>query len=240
MINVLDIDVDLFVNPWPSGKPLKGPIERLSDDHTSWPPVVVRLFIDTCIGSKGAKFQGSFHESHEEVLEQIAQIGQQVRLYHFDSHADLGLGQNMFDFATNFLAIAKEERIRHLSSFKPNEGNWCLYGISCGLIADFQYVTHPEVLRMHFDIPIGMDKWKTKPSDGELLVKRFVGDESDYGSRNGPEILDTVIPIKMHNRDHLNLRLPHIDYCFITRSPRYTPIDSDEVFDSLISTYLKF
>ena len=238
MLNVLDIDIDLFVDPRASSKPRTGPVVRLGPSHTAWPPGLAKSYIDTLLGKRGCRFDGSFHESHEAVLTELLTRGDPVRLFHLDAHADLGIGQITLDFAKRFLAISKSERINQLGHFAPNEGDWCLYEIACGIIKEFHYITHPDVRPNLPDIPIGMDKWEGGEGTGTLTVSRFTGADTEFGDRGRPETPDTSVPLSMHWRDSIRLTLPSIDLCFITRSPRYTPPESDETFDLLVSSFL--
>jgi hypothetical protein len=200
-------------------------------DVKAWTPsrVVSYLCESLALDLRG-KLPGQSFESHEELLGRLEQFGQPVHLYHLDAHADLGIGQDCYRFYAEFLAMSVPERRLKFREFKPRQGDFLLYAISCGFVEELDYVTHPEVFKREPDIPIGMDRWRHKYDDGQLDLYRFSGTESEYCLRQGKQTLDCSIPIRIYNRDTFKYRGKAFDYMFVTRSPEFTPVWADRAF----------
>lgn len=237
MINVLDIDIDLFVDPRARTSSTRqgGRVTGVE----AWPYERVRHYLEFAVGvTTHEKLSGGAFETHDQILDALSDIGSPIRLFHLDAHADLGIGLNCYDFYASFVAIEPVNRPARLHEFLPKEGDFLLYAIACGFVARLDYVTHADVYMRAPDIPIGMDKWEQMYTAGHLHIKRFTGTEEQFGERERPETPDRSIPIRMYDRDELQLRDIAFDYMFITRSPWYTPVGSDRTYRMLQEDFL--
>lgn len=242
MTNVLDIDLDLFVDPRTDGFSTK-PGARAAN-VAAWDPAMVREYMTSALGlSLKRKLPGRAFETHEQILYELSQIRPPVRLFHLDAHADLGICINCSRFHAEFLAIDPDLRASLLSDFEPKEGDWLLYAIACGFVDELDYVMHPEMYaclrrnRLH-DIPMGMDKWDDECTDDYLYLKRFCGPRQQYERRAGKHTLDRRIPLRIHSRDDFWSPVATFDFMFITRSPRFTPVTSDLSYAILQEEFL--
>ena len=238
MITVLDIDVDLFVDPYPTHSSRRQ--GRRAEDVTAWRPERVCEYIGgTEVLGSGRNLPGQKFETHDEMLGALADLESPVLLYHLDAHADLGVGQNCYRFYSEFLAIEPALRRSRLHEFRPREGDFLLYAIACGFVGAMDYVTHPDGYGRIPDIPVGMDRWEDGHTAGFLDLRRFHGTGAEYGNRQGKHTLDRSIPIHRHNRDEFRLSGMSFDYLYITRSPDYTPIASDNVVRAVQEAFLR-
>ena len=239
MTIVLDIDIDLFVDPRTSGKSGRkgGRVLKVA----SWAPESVCDWIGRSLGlACGEKIPGRVLETHEQLLSELADMDQPVHLYHLDAHSDLGFGQDCFEFHNEFLAIDKDQRRTRLKDFKPNEGNFLLFAIACGYISKIDYVTHPDLWLRNYDIPVGMDVWDDEQcSSGSIHLRRFLGTHEEYKNNQGKYQSDCSVPITVHHRDKFKAHQVQFDRLYITRSPRYTPEESDQVIEVLRGVFIE-
>ncbi len=237
MITVLDIDIDLFVDPLPTGPLVR--TGRRAEGVEAWRPEKVVDFMQTWLGlNSDRRIPGRVFETHEEILDALAELQSPVHLYHLDAHADLGIGQDCYRFYSDFLAIERSLRPSRLCEFNPRQGDFLLYAIACDFVGSIDYVTHPEVFAYCPDIPIGMDRWTDKYTDGYLDLRRFCGTSLEYSTRSTEQELDCSIPLRMFNRDEFRPPTVSFDCMFITRSPDFTPRMSDRVVDRLQNKFL--
>lgn len=238
MIRVLDIDIDLFVDPLPDGCRTK--TGERATDVSSWSVSRVRTYLSKALNlTRAQKLPGAAFETHEQLMPRLAEIagqGEEMHLFHLDSHADLGIGQDCYRFYSDFLAYPLAQRRKAWRQFAPREGDFLLYALACGYVDELDYVTHPD--RQPNDIPIGMDRWEVPERKGWIDLKRFYGTESDYGARAGRETLEKSIPLSMHKRDDFQYCGDPFSYLFVTRSPRYTPPESDAVFAMIRNEFI--
>ena len=237
-INVLDIDIDLFVDPRPRNA---RPDERLDDEHfCTWDSAHAGRYIRTITGLPcNERLPGQVFDTHEQLLPALSSLNSPVHLFHLDSHADLGIGMGCYRFHSKFLAIPQASRIGALNEFSPREGDFLLYALACGFVKAIDYVTHPDVFCFEPDIPIGMDVWEIPYSAGHLVLRRFEGTHTEYGERQGQWHEERSIPLRMHNRDAVVGRIASFDQIFITRSPSYTPRACDILVEALQSEFIE-
>lgn len=238
MVTVLDIDLDLFVDPRTTGTSPKRNGRPV--DVEGWNCDRVMLFLQSAFTmDQSQRLPGKCFESHDQVLHALERIAAPIHLFHLDAHADLGIGQDCYEFYSAFLALDQATRRKRLHDFTPREGDFLLYALACGFVEKVDYVTHPSVYLNEPDIPIGMDRWEIKYDRGWIDVRRFFGSRSEYCNREGERVMDRSIPIRMHNRDGLIQQGIAFDYLFMTHSPKFTPPSLDTTYHALVELLIR-
>jgi hypothetical protein len=234
VINVLDIDLDLFVEPRTDGSSQRDQSGRVTDSH-AWSREAIAVYVDALLATSAPVPRWSFFDTHDEVMEVLAGLPEPCRLFHLDAHADLGIGEPLHEFHADFLMLPLESRREKLLRCRLTEGNFLLYAIAAGLVVELHYVTHPDVLyrQPDIDIPIGMDWWEKKPEVGQIQIRRYSTREEAERPLERPTVLELAIPLRMYSRDHFSSPRVSFDYVLVIRSPRYTPPSIDPVFEYL-------
>ena len=156
---LLDLDLDLFVDPIAYGKT---GAERLSDvEYTPWPERRFRQFLETQCGLRPAKLRGRrplgkvFSEHCEaffwwrELIEE-GTLTAPFDLVHVDAHADLGVGERGLE-AHRFISTAllfwplRTRRFpESLEEAHFGSANYLAFATACRWLASITYVTHPK------------------------------------------------------------------------------------------------
>lgn len=238
-MRVLDIDLDFFLDGVAHWRPGE---ERLdSRDYRPWSAEVAFAFIEDQCGVTN-RLPGSVVEHHDEVLARWAQALASQRLRapfhvtHIDGHADLGLGDAGYAYIlTDLLRVPEEERPAVTDQSKVTEGNFLAFAVAYRWLSDISYV-FPDGGGDDIPWPL-MQDFDSSAANIEL---KAVDDVNDlFRDPGAVEILSTepAVPLR---------RMPFRNFCadepynhiYLCRSPGYTPVESDALFDAVRERYV--
>jgi hypothetical protein len=215
-MNVLDIDLDIFVDP----RPRRPSADRLSaTDYSSWSPDRVEEYLtEHCNLDTVNPLPGKIVTYHHELFETWRRLiadGRLVALFsltHIDSHADMGLGDpSSFHIMCELLHSDLEGRVESTrTGGELREGNYVSFALACHWISDLKYVQHPETrIRNAGGLPdIGDVFFKdTNPNRGIIQLKKFLPEYKTGITRLTeltPVGLEPEVPIEFFERDNFN------------------------------------
>lgn len=237
IINILDIDLDFFLDNRFTSKPQ----DRLdSNEYHPWKPYeVVNYLEQNCKLDKNKKISGKYFTYHDEVFYFLRDLQYQENykllfsIDHLDAHADLGLGD------TSFMYIITELMYQPLRCrFNPkvnypgglSEGNFLAFAIACRWVKDITYVNKKGDLN---DFPYYLFKdFDIETNKIELIARsRQFMDACIFSHTNLPPISsngvkEPIVPFLRVDYDSF-VSYKKYDYIFLTQSPEYTPKTSD-------------
>lgn len=233
-MTVLDIDMDYFLDEIPYNNFTE---DRLSsNDYKIWRKEEFVYFIENALGlNKNSKIRGRIITHHHEAFyywrDAIKSkiISYPFKLIHIDAHADLSyLPDGSWKYITEkYLKKNYNERIfpELLNDFGKcanfDCGNYLLYALACGWLSEMDYVIHPKLEEL--DFPPHLAKF--------LELNKFV---LTIGNKNNgcPQLNINIV-----RKDVLNIA-KNIDLIIVSRSPQYTPKETDELVE-IISQYIE-
>jgi hypothetical protein len=229
----LDLDLDFFLNynAYYSGSD-NG---RLGPEYKPWSASRVQHFLeDRCGLSHNRPVRGRTLESHESVLDlwhtliESGNLSIPFEVVHIDAHPDLWVGGGLY-LTSGFLHINSADGPAMLKNKPVHAGNFLTFAIAYGWIASLIWVTLSRHLK-------ALPKW-----DGDarsILVRlKKIKDES-APMRYSPTIeKEFVVPFKVLPWN--NFRTGEaFDYIALSRSPSFTPHESDNIVP-VIAAYMK-
>lgn len=255
MHRVLDIDLDFFV--FGTAHPPAKPGCRLSsDEYDVWSIDTALEFLASHCGLTG-RLPGCAVERHDEVFFKwrnaigAGALTRRFHVTHVDAHADLGAGDNGYNYLLTELLhrpveqrddprLADEDRWGGMG-----EGNYLAFAIACQWLADLTYVIGG---RHQIDIEEGAPL-KGRPTDLlRFLMEDFALDASALRfpvldpkdldvnrtdiARLRPLAWEPRVPLAyMYGQDfHVTQQF---DLIYLARSPRYTPGTADDIYDAI-------
>nr|WP_319399121.1 hypothetical protein [uncultured Carboxylicivirga sp.] len=256
ILNVLDIDLDFFLD----GIALFCSEGRLSsEDYSPWEEGRVRKFLEqNCKLSSKNKIKGKIFKDHNEVfffLRDLAlRMGEPVKfsIDHVDAHSDTGNG----DLGFNYIFKDLLHRPKPLRLF-PKESevkisNYLIFLACADLIRSLNFISlendFSDLGFMYFNLP----KYPLKKDMyGQPILKLPHSIQLRLYNKNRFKTGASISQLAYTNPDENFKRIPfrHIwyphfetylkyDYIFLTKSPEYTPVESDDLID-VIKEYMK-
>jgi len=244
-MNVLDIDLDLFLDPRPSRE---AEADRLpSGEYHPWSPRKVEDYLTQCCNlRKDVPLPGDVVRYHHELFDRwkflidSGKLHVPFHLTHLDSHADMGMGDGSSGYISGEL-LHREPIDRHEPKRGGHdgllEGNFVSFAVACRWISSIDYVHHPELsnrncgshdipdaLFRHNDRKCGVLQLKQLPRECLQSVRRL--------SEFTPIALEPEIPIRFVKRDAFEAA-DSFSFVFLARSPRYTPVTSDRILETI-------
>jgi hypothetical protein len=249
-MNILDIDVDVFIEPRPDFGIGKGRLDGTT--FKPWSPTKLeRFLVEQCGLCQDNPVPGRIVTYHHELFDlwdeliADARLDSPFSLTHVDSHADMGLGDASCGYIMCDLihgSFADRKKFRRSGSDGLLEGNYLSFALACRWIKHIKYVQHPET-RNHNDgglpdIADAMFK-NSDPNCGIIQLRAFPRG-SDNGIDRYWEIHDPIsfepeVPIEFHDRDTFQNE-DSFSFLFAAQSPNYTPKSAD----MLLSVIEKF
>jgi hypothetical protein len=245
-MKVLDIDIDLFVDPRPSWR---ADADRLdSARYRSWSPMAVEDYLtDRCNIQKEHPLPGAIVTEHHELFDRwdslisTGQLTTPFDLVHIDSHADLGMGDPSSRYIMGDLLhheLNQRYKPRRSGADRLREGNFITFAIAYRWISSIVYVHHPQLIKdnggLH-DIPTCLFR-NNDPRCGVLQLKQLPRDCLDGGIRRLQEFepisLEPEVPIKLVDRDSFSTD-DSFSFVFSAQSPRYTPVTADSILNTI-------
>jgi hypothetical protein len=229
----LDLDLDFFLNynAYYSGSDSG----RLGPEYRPWSASRVQHFLeDRCGLSPDSPLQGRTLESHDRVLEfwhmliESGNLSVPFEVIHIDAHPDLWVGRGVY-LTSGLLRISTEGRSKLLKIKTVHAGNYLTFAIAYGWIASLVWVT----LRKHLKT---QPKWD---ADARSILKQL---EKITGEGSPVQDLPVVkresgIPFNVVPWNNFKTN-ETFDYIALSKSPSFTPHESDELIP-IIEAYMK-
>lgn len=259
-MRVLDIDMDYFME-YPAYFVSTNDSSRLSQEvygEFVWSETMVRQFLENNLGlSKENKVKGRIVSNHNEALLFWKELYRKKELdipfevIHVDSHADLGLGFNSWEYIQKKLlsypVIERPFHNRYVDACgKENEegiGDYLLFAIAYRWISKLTYCANPygdknDYLwntmknfeeNFIFDAPTynivqllyNPNMDMPKYNDSKEIKQKYID-----GSCKEPEVPFLIIPTVEGVMYDGNF-----EFAVLSQSPNYTPANADYIMD---------
>ncbi len=244
-MNVLDIDLDFFVDPRPNRQANTG---RLSaKEYHPWSTQSVEEYLtQRCNLRKGCLLPGAIVTYHHELFDRwklliaSGELEKPFQLTHLDSHADMGMS-----LSDNSCGYIMGEHLHYELSDRQNpkrsgnegllEGNFVSFSLACRWISSIVYVHHPQLSEQNcglHDIPNCMFR-ENKPRCGVLQLKQLPREYRNSGRRSmefTPLSLEPEVPIRIVEREVFQTDDSY-SFIFVAQSPRFTPETADPILE---------
>jgi hypothetical protein len=240
-VNILDIDIDAFLDPRPRRKATSGRLS--SNDYRPWSHSDVEDFLTRrCNLRKDRPLPGGVVTYHHELFDhwnsliESGQIDAPFHLTHVDSHADMGMGDASAGYIMGELLHHAPDNRNHPKRCGDDgllEGNYVSFALACQWISSIDYIHHPQLFsqscKLH-DIPDCLFR-DNDPHCGAIQLKKLPRDCHDSVQR-----LTTFTPIELE--PEVPIRFIKLDdfcaddafaFVFAAHSPNYTPSTSDSI-----------
>jgi hypothetical protein len=224
----LDLDLDFFLNKnaYCSGSDSG----RLSSDYKPWSVSKVRHFLeDRCGLSPNAPVQGRTVESHDGLLDFWRTLIESSRLripfevIHVDAHPDLWVVGGMYR-TSEFLHVDLERGLAMLKRIRVHSGNYLTFAIVYGWVASLVWVSLRKYLK-------GLPKWDGDARSILIQLKKRKGESSPI--RDLPVVeRELSVPFKVLPWNKFRTS-ETFDYIALSRSPNFTPPESDELIPTI-------
>jgi hypothetical protein len=228
----LDLDLDFFLND--NAYCSESDNGRLGSEYKPWSATRVRHFLEERCGlSPDAPIPGRTVESHDgafdfwRILIESGGLSVPFEVIHIDAHPDLWVGGGLY-LTSEFLHVDSERGLAMLNRKHIHSGNYLTFAIACGWIASLVWVPLCKYLK-------GLPKWDGDARSRLLQLKKRKG---------GSPIQDLPavgrglsVPFKILPWHKLRT-IETFDYIAFSRSPNFTPPESDELIP-IIEGYMR-
>jgi hypothetical protein len=229
----LDLDLDFFLNENAYFSGCDG--GRLGSEYKPWSVSRVRHFLEYKCGlSLIAPVLGRTVESHDEVLNfwhaLIESGGLRIpfEVVHVDAHPDLWIGDGL-SLTSKFLIVDTEHGLASLRKKHVHSGNYLTFAIAYGWVGSLVWIPLRESLK---NIP----KWDADARS--ILSQRKKSKCENSLIRDSPEIeRERGVPFKITPWQRFRTS-ETFDYIALSRSPNFTPPESDRLITT-IEEYMK-
>jgi hypothetical protein len=248
VINILDLDLDFFMKDEAvfTGSPPDG--QRLdSEEYSPWTIQMVRKFIENQCGITTSKrVPGKVLTNHNELFFELRSLHEKSKgnfkfnIDHIDAHSDTGLWDDSYIFIfTHWINYSKQYRL-YPPVEKVKINNFLIFLACAELLNSLNYVSleqNPaDIGHMYFKYveknPIAI-KFRFYQ---DLLFKSNVDVLTRLRTWN-PNQQSKDIPFNQIYHKYFQAKVKY-DYIFLTQSPEYTPIESDELIP-IIQEYME-
>jgi len=223
----LDLDLDFFLN----GNAYRSEPEsgRQSFPYKPWAASAVRHFLEHRCGLSRAKpVPGRAVESHDGVFDfwrnliKSGDLESPFEVVHIDAHPDLVVGRGMH-LISSMLYIDSGQLLAVIRQKQIHQGNYLSFAIALGWIASLTWIPLGKILK-------GRAIW-----DGDARQRAVLPPDSKcriLSSKKNPVIPFRVLPWRRFKATE------KFDYIALSRSPEFTPPESDELIP-VIEEYIK-
>ncbi len=249
-MNILDLDLDFFLDEVSSWVLTEGDQRLDSSSYTPWEPERVREFLSSQCGlDTSNKIPGKIVTHHHEVFYESRRLIEEKHakifvIDHVDAHADLGLGDGCYYYLFfDLLRKPVQERYYPDEDIDPlyslGSGNYLLYMIACEWIWKLRYIhldRNRDDLHDHyfknFNTKSGKLKLRTYcphqvPENFDFILSR------NFVLQTNPCKFGKDIPFKtVYHEDFVSDR--KYDYIFLSHSPTHTPVESDDLIPVIL------
>jgi hypothetical protein len=218
----LNLDLDFFLNS--NAYYTESGSGRLGSEFKPWSVSKVRRFLEErCRLSLDAPIPGRTLESHDEVIEfwrlliHSGNLKAPFEVTHIDAHPDLSVRGGLY-LKSGLLHIDSECLPPILKEEYFHAGNYLTYAIACGWIVSLVWVPLRKTLK---DLPKGYGDARY----GLTQLKERKGGGVPAGDPPGPA-WKTGVPYKILSWYGFRTGKT-FDYMALSRSPNFTPPESD-------------
>jgi hypothetical protein len=229
--------------------------------YPPWPlDDAIAFLVERCLLTE--RRPGFVVEHHSEVFyrwgEALAgsQMTAPLEVVHVDAHADLGVGGTAYAYLMSELAFESiEDRYELLRARRPrsreemldlenravSDGNWLMFALACGWLSGLTYVTNSCAERSDGARPNDLMFLLMQGFDLQADHLQVIGTREDFIGRFGhPRVIehrDSAVPFATRVWREYQAPEP-FDVVCLTRSPEYTPVEADPIFDSIVERFI--
>jgi hypothetical protein len=218
----LDLDLDFFLNQ--NAYCTTCGSKRLGPEYKPWGVSKVRHFLeDRCGLSLVTPVQGRTVESHDSVLDfwrtliESSKLKVPFEVIHIDAHPDLLVVDGMH-LASDFLHIDWGLGLAMLERKHVHSGNYLTFAIVYGWVGSLVWI---HLRKNSKDLP----KWDGDARSGLIQNKKRGGKSSYLRDLPTAEMVNGI-PFKTMPWHKFRASGP-FDYIALSRSPNFTPLESD-------------
>lgn len=244
-MRVLDVDLDFFLSKrrtWTQETSRPN-----AQEFVPWKPALVREFFEKQCGLRQRDpLPATLVTTHDQVydawVDQVhhGTLRAPFEVVHVDAHADLGMGDASHVYILGellHLPVSQRMNPERGGHAGLGEGNYLAFAIACRFLSSLTYV-HP--LGMANDLPhLLYREHRTDTDTIELAcyeaetAGRLSMIRAPVPLRVEPPVPVAVVPVDEY-RNHAPF-----DYAYLSISPRYTPVEAEELVP-VIGDYLRF
>ena len=224
----LDLDLDFFLN---RNAYLAG--GRLGREYQPWSETRVRRFLeDRCCLSLSDPLPGRTILTHDGVLDLWRMLIESGRLetpfevVHVDAHPDLWTASGL-TLAAGALHIDPERELATLSSKNIHAGNYLTFAVARGWISSLVWVP----LGRRLKAPPAWDA-DARSEAGQLKAERLESSQASVAAGDEKSVPFYVVSVQDFKMG------VSFDYMALSRSPNFTPPQSDGLI-SVVEGYMR-
>jgi len=229
----LDLDLDFFLNQNAYSSGCDG--VRLDSVYKPWSISKTRRFLENKCGlSLNAPVPGQVIESHDGVLKfwrtliDSSTLPTPFDVIHIDAHPDLCVSDSL-RLVSGALHIDPERELEILKTKDIHAGNYLTFAMAYGWIGSLVWIrllTHLKAL----------PKWDGDARATLMQLKETKGQSSPIHNLPVAD-RERVVPFKMLSWPKFRANEP-FDYMALSRSPNFTPPESDRLI-AIVKEYMK-
>jgi hypothetical protein len=228
----LNLDLDFFLNK--SAYCSECESGRLGSEYKPWSASKVRRFLEERCGlSPDAPVKGRTVESHDQVFDfwctliEFGDLRVPFEVIHIDAHPDLWVGYGLYRIP-GFLYVESQCRLAMLNRKHVHSGNYLTFAIVCGWIASLLWVSLRRQAK-------GLSEWD---GDARSTSIQFKKRKSKSHIKSLPTAeRDPGVPFKILAWHEFRTS-ESFDYIAFSKSPNFTPPESDELIP-VIERYIR-
>ena len=232
-MRLLDLDLDFFLN---KNAYYSGCSDgRLGSKYTPWSVSKVQHFLeDRCGLSTDTPVQGRTVGSHDEVLNfwrtLIESGGLRIpfEVIHIDAHPDLWVGGGLY-LISEFLHVDSERGLAMVEKKHVHSGNYLTFAIAWGWVSSLVWIPLCKQVK---DPP----KWDADARSVLIQLKKREGESSPIRDLSRID-RERSIPFKILPWQKFRTS-ETFDYIALSRSPNFTPPESDRLI-TVVEGYMK-
>jgi hypothetical protein len=260
-MRVLDLDLDFFLYRVDHHR--DGADDRADGEFfPPWPlEEAIDFLVERC--HLDGRRPGFVVEHHNEIFYrwgeaiEAGQMTTELEVVHVDAHADLGMGDASYAWMMGELAYApiadrytilkrrrpqSRKEMLALSSNAVTDGNWLMFALACGWLSSLTYVNNSSVEKADGARP--NDLPRSVMQDFDVQADHLQVDatrEAVMDWRGGrPTVIehsDPPVPFATYVWREYGAAEP-FDIVCLTRSPQYTPVEADPIFDAIRERFI--
>jgi hypothetical protein len=229
----LDLDLDFFLDENAFCCGCDG--ERLGPEYKPWSVSRVRHFLeDRCGLAPDALVPGRIVESHDGILNfwrkliETCKLKVPFEVIHVDAHPDIAVADGLH-LTSEYLYIDSAHGLAMLQKKYVHPGNYLTFAIVYGWIGSLVWITVRKNLR-------NMPKWN---GDARSVLMQHKKREDKSPPIRDLSAVDRkrVVPFKVVPWNKFRTTEP-FDYIALSRSPEFTPPESDRLI-CVVERYMK-
>lgn len=260
-MRVLDLDLDFFL--YRTGHYRDSADDRADgDEYPPWPvDDAITFLTERC--QLDRRRPGFVVEHHNELFYrwgeaiEAGQMTPQFEVVHVDAHADLGMGDASYAYLMGELAFQSigdryetlkrrrppsRKEMLDLSNDALTDGNWLMFALACGWLSSLTYVANSRVEASDGARPGDLTRVLMQDFDIQADHLQVVGAREEVWRWRGgrPAVVDhrdPPVPFAISLWREYQASQP-FDIVCLTRSPEYTPLDADPLFDAIVERFI--